>query len=182
MLLRRHGSSSRSSSNAAAAVPRPRNPFLKQVIAQGMPYLEACTKSVIQNAREPLVAVDTGPSPSQISEAMTIFETVSSVVEQIADKSGELSIQGSPILILDAEVSPDCKQARIFWCIPLHLCDHPEHVTDMVTTKMQAILDKRAGAKIQSHVFGRLRHYYPPKLRFVPVPVETAISDFLQDE
>lgn len=159
---------------------RPRNPYLKQVISQGMPYLEACTKDVIQNARDPLFDASSGPTPNQLSEAARILEVVSSVVDDIAAKSGDFCIRGDPIMILDAEVSPDCKQARIFWCIPIQYCDLPEESAAKVTAKMQEVLDKR-GSKIQSHVFGRLRHYYPPKLRFVPVPVQTAIEDFLRE-
>jgi hypothetical protein len=158
---------------------RPRNPNLKQVISQGMPYLEACTKDVLQNARESLFDASPGPSPNQLSEASRILDVVTSVVDDIAEKSGEFCIQGYPIMILDAEVSPDCKQARIFWCIPLHYSDLPEASSTKITTKMQELLDKR-GSRIQSHVFGRLRHYYPPKLRFVPVPVKVAIEDFLR--
>mmetsp|Transcript_24118 Transcript_24118/g.39914 ORF Transcript_24118/g.39914 Transcript_24118/m.39914 type:complete len:148 (+) Transcript_24118:213-656(+) len=145
-----------------------------------MPFLEACTKDVLQHARAGLVDSHPGPSPNQRNEAARIFDVVTSVVDDLAaNANGEFSIQGDAIMILDAEVSPDCKQARIFWCIPMHLCDLPEESSDQVTAKMQELLDKR-GSKIQSHVFGRLRHYYPPKLRFVPVPIKIAIEDFLR--
>jgi ribosome-binding factor A len=179
-LVRRYFASTASAVATTTTTARPRNLNLKQVITQGMPYLEASAKDVFQNTREPLLNKHVGPSPGQLSEASRLFEVVTDVVDTIADKTGEFCIQGSPIVVLDVEVSPDCKQARIFWCLPLHLCDLDEDNAEKVTQRMQQVLDKRGGSKIQSHVFGRLRFYYPPKLRFVPVPVQTAMESFLQ--
>lgn len=171
-----------SSSNTATPVKYPRNPNLKQVISQGMPFLEACSLDVMQNSRESLFTLNPGPSPNQLSEARRIFETVSGVVDRIAETTGEFCIQGFPIVLLDAEVSPDCKQARVFWCLPLHLCDLTEAQETQVQERMQQILQGRRGSVIQSQVFARLRFYYPPKLRFVPVPIQTAMESFLQDD
>lgn len=143
--------------------------------------MEACSQDVFQNCRDPLFSAKPGPSPNQLSEASRIFETVSNVVDRIADTTGEVCIQGCPIVVLDAEVSPDCKQARVFWCLPLHLCDLTEARETQVRERMQQTLQGRGGSAIQSQVFARLRFYYPPKLTFVPVPIQIAMESFLQD-
>mmetsp|Transcript_26445 Transcript_26445/g.39111 ORF Transcript_26445/g.39111 Transcript_26445/m.39111 type:complete len:183 (-) Transcript_26445:123-671(-) len=160
----------------------PRNPNLKQIIKQGMPYLEECTKEVIEKTKDPLFSPeDIGPSAEQLSEAKRILEVTSSVMESIANKSGEFCIAGEQIFILDCEVSPCLKRARVLWCIPPHLGNRlPEASADKLTVQMQDLLDKR-GHKIQSHVFGRLRNYYPPRIKFVPIPVKVAVRHFLEE-
>ena len=173
----------------ALIVKYPRNPNLKQVIAQGMPYLEASTLDMLQNCgRESLFDEDrNGPSPRQLSEAQRILETVTEVVDLLVDtnKGGGalLCVQNFPIVILDVEVSPDCKQARVFWCLPLHLCDMSPDKEAVVLDRMQnTVMQGRGGRSIQSGVFSKLRFYYPPKLKFVPVPIQIAIESFLQDD
>lgn len=167
-------------SSSLASVPR--NPYLKQVISQGMSQLEDCTTDVYENTKEDLFPRHVGPSQRQLAEASRILEVVSDVVEKIAGKTGEFCVGGSSIEILDVEVSPDCKRARVLWCLPLTLAQRlDEDSAEIVTQRMHAFLEAKGVRTIQSHVFGRLRFYYPPKLQFVPVPLHVAIESFIQD-
>jgi hypothetical protein len=156
---------------------RPRNPNLKQIIQQGMPYLDQITKDVQENTQEPLFATRSkGPTPDQLSEALRVLDAVQTVVDQLQNQRGEYVIQGQGIVILDAEVSPSCRQARVLWSLPLHLDGIRPDVEEKVADRMQQQLEN---GKIQSHVFARLKSYRPPEITFVNVPVRTAISAFL---
>jgi ribosome-binding factor A len=157
-----------------------RNENLKQIIAQGAPFLEETAKKSMENTRERLFDnKPAGPSPAQLSEAKRILRTVTDVVDRISRKNQQLCVGGSSIVILDAEVSPDRKHARVFWCLPLKLASLDDKREEDLRKKMQQILDGKGRAMIQSHVFGRLRSYYPPKIRFVPVSVKDAAQELL---
>jgi ribosome-binding factor A len=164
----------------STSIARYRNDNLRQVIAQGAPYLEETARNVMDNTRDRLFEnKQKGPSPAQLSEAKRILETVTEVIDRIARKNQQLCVQGSPIVILDAEVSPDRRHARVFWCLPLHFASLDEKREEALRQQMQQILDGKGGNMIQSHVFGRLRSYYPPKIRFVPIPLKDAMQELL---
>jgi hypothetical protein len=147
-----------------------------------MSHLEDCTNDVYENTKEDLFPKYVGPSQRQLAEASRILDIVSDVIDKIAEKTGEFCVGGFSIEILDVEVSPDCKRARVLWCLPLSLAHRlDEDSAEIVTQRMHTFLETKGVRTVQSHVFGRLRFYYPPKLQFVPVPLHVAIESFIQD-
>lgn len=148
-----------------------------------MSHLEATTREVAAKTRQPLFHSDDDdlPLPEQLSEGNRIFEHLNEVLEQFSQKDKTFCIKGDPIVILDVEVSPDLKHARVYWALPYGLVGLPNKVTEEITSRMQNILVKRGG-KLQALVHTRLRHYYPPRLRFVPAKddvMRLALKDLL---
>lgn len=117
-----------------------------------------------------------GPSVTQIREANRVRQIVDDAIEQYSSKKGTMfCIQGEPIAVIDAEISPDLKQARVFWSLPYGflLADHlSERMRKQTIARMQNILETRGGV-LQGIVHNRMRSYNrPPRIRFVPAEGE----------
>jgi ribosome-binding factor A len=134
----------------------------------GLAQLEATTREVAAKSNKPLFVrdEDVDPTPEQLGEAQRVLRVAQEALSQLSQKDPIFTIRGDPIEILDVEVSRDLRQARVYWTLPFWMMEFPEDVTQRATEKMQGLLDKR-GSKLQTLVHARLRHYYPPKLRFV---------------
>jgi ribosome-binding factor A len=149
-------------------VPR-KNDSLQQVKALGLATLEATAAEVAAKTRKPLfdLSKEGGPDPIQIKEGEMILGLACEALEDILRKGDTtFCIREEPINFFDCEVNTDLRLAKIFWCLPYSLVVLPDEIKNVVVEKMQSILDQRGG-KIQYMVHTKLRHYYPPKLRFV---------------
>jgi hypothetical protein len=160
--------SSVAGSNEIKIIPR-KNDGLQQVKALGLPTLEATAREVAGKTRRPLFdsSKERGPDPSQIREGEMILGLACEALEDILRKGDNtFCIRGEPVNFFDCEVNTNLRLAKIFWCLPYSLVGLPDEIKNVVVEKMQSILDQR-GSKIQYMVHTKLRHYYPPKLRFV---------------
>ena len=157
-----------SSFSECKVVPR-KNAALQQVKAFGLSTLEATTREVAEKTRRSLFEgkKDRGPDPNQIREGEMILEMVCNALEEMLRKGDStFCIRGEPVNFFDCEVNSNMRQAKIFWSLPHSLIKLPQELKHQVEEKMQYILEQR-GSKLQYMVHTKLRHYYPPRLRFV---------------
>lgn len=155
-----------------------RNLGLAFVKEQGLQALAGTASDIQSKTKRRLLVEDEqkGPSVVQIREALRLRQIVEDAIEQYTSKKGALfCIQGEPIAIIDTEVSPDLKQARVFWSLPYNflLTDHrSKRIREQTIARMQNILEKR-GSVIQGIVHNQLRSYNrPPRIYFVPAEGE----------
>jgi len=160
-----------------------KNLGLAAVKEQGLPILESITSDVQFKAKRRLLVddEDSGPSVAQLREANRVKIIVE---DSILQHKGQIfCVGGEPIAVIDAEISPDLKQARIFWSLPfgfLLMDKLPRAVLEKATKDMQRILEKRGGI-LQSIVHTQMKRYNrPPMIRFVPVESEV-LRKMLQD-
>jgi len=144
-----------------------KNQALSQVKSLGMSHLQATCLEIVQKTREPLLLRAHGPTPEQVNEANRIFSVLNQVLERYSRNNTTFSIQGEPIVIMEVEVSPDLRQARVYWSLPFGIMGYESSIVDKVREKMQSLLLKRA-SRLQGLVHAQLRSYYPPKLIWVP--------------
>jgi ribosome-binding factor A len=156
---------------------------LEAVKAAGMQYLEDTAKELATKARQSLLISeeDDMPSVNQLREANLIQEVTEDVLEKFCKRNDLFCLGGDPIMILDAEVSPDLRHARVFWSLPyvilLNARRFPPHIQEELVKRMEERLFKHGG-KLQVLVHARLRSYYPPNLRFVAAN-EAMVQDLL---
>lgn len=149
---------------------------LEAIKSAGMTQLHNQTQDIISRTRQPLFedadSVDVygnkKQSIAQIQEAARIESAVHDALATYASRYDTFNVKGHVIDVLGVEISPDLKQARVYWCLPrvLDLKGLPNSKLEQVVRRMQKILDERGG-KIQGIVHSRLRAYYPPKLKWV---------------
>ena len=149
---------------------------LEAIKSAGMTQLHNQTQDIISRTRQPLfedvdlvdIYGNKKPSIAQIQEAARIESAVHDALASYASRYDTFNIKGQVIDVLGVEISPDLKQARVYWCLPrvLDLTGFPSSKLEQVVKRMQKILDERGG-KIQGIVHSRLRAYYPPKLKWV---------------
>ena len=149
---------------------------LEAIKSTGMTQLHNQTQDVISRTRQPLfddvdlvdVYGNKKPSIAQIQEAARIEGAVHEALASYASRYDTFNVKGQVIDVLGVEISPDLRQARVYWCLPrvLDLKGLPSAKLEQVVKRMQKILDERGG-KIQGIVHSRLRAYYPPKLKWV---------------
>jgi ribosome-binding factor A len=149
---------------------------LEAIKTAGMTQLHNQTQDVISRTRQPLfddvdlvdVYGNKKPSIAQIQEASRIEGAVHDALASYASRYDTFNVKGQVIDVLGVEISPDLKQARVYWCLPrvLDLKGLSSSKLEQVVRRMQKILDERGG-KIQGIVHSRLRAYYPPKLKWV---------------
>ena len=150
-------------------IPR-KNKAIQQVKMSGLSDLEASAKEIAEKTRKSLFdsMQDSGPDPTQIRESEMILRLVCDALEEIVVKGDTtFCIRGEPVNFFDCEVNTNMRQAKIFWCLPFSLIGIPDEIRNQVEEKMQFIFDQR-GSKLQYMVHSKLRHYYPPRLRFEP--------------
>lgn len=149
---------------------------LEAIKSAGMTQLHNQTQDLISRTKQPLFK-DVGlfdeygnkkQSIAQIQEAARIEGAVHEALASYSSRYDTFNIKGQVIDVLGVEISPDLKQARVYWCLPrvLDLKRLSSSKLEQVVMKMQQILDERGG-KIQGIVHSRLRAYYPPKLKWV---------------
>ena len=149
---------------------------LEAIKSAGMTQLHNQTQDLISRTKQPLfedatLLDDYGnkkQSIAQIQEAARIEVAVHEALASYSSRYDTFNIKGQVIDVLGVEISPDLKQARVYWCLPriLDLKQLSSSKLEQVVRKMQKILDERGG-KIQGIVHSRLRAYYPPKLKWV---------------
>ncbi|KAL7542842.1 hypothetical protein ACHAXR_012151 [Thalassiosira sp. AJA248-18] len=153
-----------------------RNIRLEAIKSAGVTQLHNQTLDLISRTRQPLFEEDLLDaygqkrlSIAQIQEANRLESVLIEALAAYATKHTTFSIRGQCIDVLGVEVSPDLKNARVYWCLPhsLDLNTLPHNKLEQLVKRMQQILDERGG-KIQALVHTRLRAYYPPKLKWVP--------------
>lgn len=153
-----------------------RNIRLEAIKSVGITQLHNQTQDLISRTRQPLFEDDLldphgqkKPSIAQIQEANRLESVIIDVLAEYSSKHTTFSVKGHCIDVLGVEVSPDLKHARVYWCLPhsLDLRAIPHDKLEMLVKRMQQILDERGG-KIQGMVHTRLRHYYPPRIKWVP--------------
>mmetsp|Transcript_754 Transcript_754/g.836 ORF Transcript_754/g.836 Transcript_754/m.836 type:complete len:228 (-) Transcript_754:239-922(-) len=155
-----------------------RNLGLASVKEQGLQVLIGTASDIESKTKRRLLVEDeqTGPSVTQIREANRLREIVDDAIEQYTSKKGAMfCVQGEPIAIIDAEISPDLKQARVFWSLPYGflLTDRlSSRMREQTIARMQHILEERGGV-LQGIVHNKMRSYNrPPRIRFVPAEGE----------
>ncbi|KAL7490658.1 hypothetical protein ACHAWT_000211 [Skeletonema menzelii] len=149
---------------------------LEAIKSAGMTQLHNQTQDIISRTRQPLfedvdlvdIYGNKKPSIAQIQEATRIESAVHDALATYASRYDTFNVKGQVIDVLGVEISPDLKQARVYWCLPrvLDLKGLPSSKLEQVVRRMQKILEERGG-KIQGIVHSRLRAYYPPKLKWV---------------
>ena len=150
-------------------IPR-KNNALQQVKMHGLTELEASTREIVEKTRKSLFdsTQDSGPDPTQIRESEMILKLVCDALEEVVQKGDTtFCLRGEPVNFFDCEVNTNLRQAKIFWSLPLSLIGIPDEIRAQVEEKMQLIFDQR-GSRLQYMVHSKLRHYYPPRLRFEP--------------
>lgn len=148
---------------------RTNNEALEAIKMAGMARLDHAARDVASKTRKRLLLSDEddGPSVDQLREANRLQTVLDESLRHFARRDDAFSIEGDPIVILDVEVSPDLRHARVYWALPYSLMGLSDSVASKLTDSMQARLDEKGG-RLQALVHARLRSYYPPKLRFVP--------------
>jgi ribosome-binding factor A len=154
----------------------PINIGLEAIKSAGMAQLHNQTQDIISRTRQPLfedvdLLDDDGnkrKSVAQIQEAARIECAIEEALVEYSSRYDTFNIKGQVIDVLGVEVSPDLRQARVYWGLPrvLDLEQLSSSRLEQVVRMMQKILDERGG-KIQGIVHSRLRAYYPPKLKWV---------------
>ncbi len=149
---------------------------LEAIKSAGMTQLHNQTQDLISRTRQPLfedtdlvdVYGNKKQSIAQIQEAVRIESAVHNALATYASRYDTFNVKGHVIDVLGVEISPDLKQARVYWCLPrvLDLKGLPSSKLEQVVKRMQTILEERGG-KIQGIVHSQLRAYYPPKLKWV---------------
>ncbi|KAK1747782.1 hypothetical protein QTG54_001745 [Skeletonema marinoi] len=152
------------------------NVRLEAIKSAGMTQLHNQTQDIISRTKQPLfedadlvdIYGNKKQSIAQIQEAARIESAVHDALATYASRYNTFNVKGQVIDVLGVEISPDLKQARVYWCLPrvLDLKGLPSSKLEEVVRRMQKILDERGG-KIQGIVHSRLRAYYPPKLKWV---------------
>jgi len=165
---------------------QPNSAALQSVKEQGIKILKSTTLQIQQKTQRRLLlsAEDTGPAPEQIKEANRLKLFVEDALEEYTSRHGALfCFQDEPISIIDVEVTPDLRQARVFWSLPFSFLledSFPQksqrgHQYRMdgqemrlkVAKRMQIILENKGGV-LQGLVHRKMRRYFrPPKIRFV---------------
>ena len=146
-----------------------RNEALEAVKHAGVAHLDQTAKDVSEKTRRPLLISEEEKSPAvrQLREARRIQLILEESLDVFSRKDSTFSIRGETIVVIEVEVSPDMRYARVYWSLPFSMVVLPEGVRKEVKKIMQNRLEERGG-QLQALVHGRLRFYYPPKLRFVP--------------
>ena len=158
---------------------------LQSVKEQGIKILKSTTMQIQEKTKRRLLlsAEDTGPAPEQIKEANRLKVLVEDALEEYTSRHGALfCLQDEPISIIDVEVTPDLRQARVFWSLPFSfLLDdgisqksqrgqyrmEGQEIRLKVAKRMQIILENKGGV-LQGLVHRKMRRYFrPPKIRFV---------------
>jgi len=159
-----------------------RNENLDFVKEQGLQVLDHLTKDVSSKTKQRLLIedMDAGPTSYQLREAGRIKLFVQEAIDQYTSRFGkQFCIDDEPIVIIDAEISHDLRQARVFWCIPFSILISPNlsiKLLENITIKMQTILNDHGGI-LQGMVHSRMRTYHHhASLKFVP-----AESSFLRE-
>jgi ribosome-binding factor A len=159
-----------------------RNENLDFVKEQGLQLLEKFTRDIGSKTKQRLLIddTDTGPTSYQLREAGRIKSFVQEAIDQYTSRFGKrFCIDHEPIVIIDAEVTADLRQARVYWCIPFSALISPTLSVDAletITNKMQKILDDHGGI-LQGMVHTRMKSYHHhASIRFVP-----AESSFLRE-
>jgi len=156
-----------------------RNKALHSVKETGLPILESITQDVISNAKLSLfpTASELAPSVSQIKVASRMYtllnEELENYCERTPDEQNVFTVGGEPIVIIDVEVSPDLRYARVFWALPFDLLlDLPsEKFRSEMMKSIQRVIQERGGV-LQGLVHGKLRRFHPPRIRWVPASNE----------
>lgn len=155
-----------------------RNLGLAFIKEQGQQALAGTASDIQSKTKRHLLVEDerSEPSVAQIRMAHQLRQIVEDAIEQYTSKKGALfCVQGEPIAVIDVEVSPDIKQARVFWSLPYSflLTDHrSKQIRDQTIARMQNVLEKRGGV-IQGIVHNQMRSYNrPPRIYFVPAEGE----------
>ena len=168
--------------------PHEPNPGLASIISQGMKSLDETAREVQAKTRKSLGDTrKSGPTPRQLSEAHRIMEVATDCLDQICIQGGQpgLTLKGDPIVILDVQVNPDIKQAKVFWTLPYGvLLDERvnQNVYQKLIEKLREEINDGGGKALAHQVRLKLRSYYPPKLKMVPATdamVRSAIEEYL---
>jgi ribosome-binding factor A len=163
----------------------PNNPGLHSVKEQGIKILQSLTADIQSKTKRRLLLVDedTGPTSTQLREAVRLKSLTEDALEQYTSHKGSLfCIMNEPIAIIDVEITEDLRQARVYWSLPygVLLMDTKREARVKAVKRMQIILEERGGV-LQGLVHAKLRSYYrPPKIRFVPAEGEM-IRSVLKD-
>ena len=166
--------SNHATSNHATPKPKRRNWGLESVKEQGLSLLENTASEIQSKTKQRLLYKDedNGPTVLQIREAHRLKILVEDAIEQYTSKKGNtFCIKSEPIAIMDAEISADLKQARVYWSLPYGVLSMESLSLEsqgIIIKKMQSILDKRGGV-LKGMVHAQLRMYRrAPNIRFVP--------------
>jgi ribosome-binding factor A len=162
------------------------NPGLASVISQGASSLENNASEVEAKTKKALGdnKGDDPLQPRQLMEAQRILDVTTECLEEMAKggTAGLLSVLGEPITIMEVQVNRDLKQAKVYWALPFSILldDRIDGtVYRQLVTKMEKnILEKGGGRQVH----GRLRFYYPPRMKFFPASnsmIHQAISDLV---
>jgi len=176
------------------------NPGLASVISQGIRSLEESAADIATKTRNQsldLVQQEQANQhnrPRQLAEGQRILEIATECLEDALLSNNHqairslVSLSGEPIVLLDAEVSKDLKQAKVFWALPYSvLLD--EEVTPRIyhhlRLRMNENLVERGGANwLSGQVHSRLSSYYPPRLKLVPASdemVQLALREYFAE-
>jgi hypothetical protein len=122
--------------------------------------------------RKPLFSEDeelSGPNERQKSEQIRILNVATECLAALSIKDPCLTVHGEPILLLGVEVKASLRTAVVYWALPFHILLNDKlsfKQKEFLHFRMQQVIDKQGGAKLQRRVSAVLRHYYPPKLHF----------------
>jgi len=152
-----------------------KNIRLEAIKSVGITQLHNTTQDLISRTRQPLFEESLldaqgqkKKSIAQIQEGNRLESAIIDALAHYSSKYNTFSVGGQCIDLLGVEVSPDLKQCKAFWSLPLSLDLHkiPQSKLEQLVRKMQKILDDKGG-KIQGLVHTRLRAYYPPRIIWV---------------
>ena len=130
---------------------RRRNRGLESIKEQGMPILDSITSKILSKTKSRLLIQDEdiGPSIHQLREAKRLKSLVEDAVEKYTSKNGAtFCVNNEPINIIDVEISPDLKHARVFWSLPYSFLmkdSLSSQLQKQVTERMQSILNEKGG-------------------------------------
>jgi len=164
------------------------NAGLESIKQEGIHILTSLTNDVQSKTKRRLLLKDedTGPTPTQLKEATRLKNLVEEALITYTSKKGGVSpfcIMGEPIALIDVEITPDLRNARVYWTLPygvLLMNTLNRDMREQAVKRMQRILDEKGGV-IQGIVSTKMRHYFrPPKLKFVPAEGEM-LRSILQD-
>uniref|UniRef100_A0A7S1Y2L3 Uncharacterized protein n=1 Tax=Grammatophora oceanica TaxID=210454 RepID=A0A7S1Y2L3_9STRA len=150
---------------------------LEEAKSLGKKRLEETTRMVEQKAgiKKPLFDPRgvTGSSIKQMTEEKRILKTANDALEKLYDRGDKtFCVDGDPIYFLECEVNVDLRYANLGWTLPVSVMDLRPAAEEILIDRMQDKL-RSHGSKIQRAVHNKLRHYYPPKLRFFALRDDT---------
>jgi len=126
------------------------------------------TSSTTTSISTNLVTKPEGPSIRQLRKAKLLHDLLLEQLDKLSRTETTFTLLGESIDITNVEISPDLRQARVYWTLPSTMMDKPEHVIRMATKYMHQILAEQNGSKLKHPIGQKLRNArHVPKLKFI---------------